>query len=158
MNFVLDHIQQLVSTQTMVFDDGREIPIYSGTPQGSKLSPRFFTLYVDHAINSNPWLKKLTEMKRNKGYVDDFAVILDNIELVPETILAWQSIEREYGLKLNLSKCEILVDNWSQKAIQFYQEREGFDQIQIKNTVRYLGVQLNYNVRRMKEICESKIN
>ena len=114
-----------------------DIEITSGIRQGCNLSALLFVLVTYKIIEK---IQTLDKGYRDKNihiellfYMDD-AIILANEEYKMSSILnRIENISMKYGLRLNKSKCKILIfnDNNNTKEI---------NEIEVVNTVKYLGI------------------
>ena len=88
--------------------DGKDIvDINQGCPQGSRLSPLFFILYINELIQD---LKKiLTDpLEDIYAFADDIAVICKELRQVNKIIDCLKKAEKNWGIMINPKKSAIM--------------------------------------------------
>jgi hypothetical protein len=116
----------------------------SGVRQGSVISPLLFIILMDRVIKSaeaQEPVKKPGEADKF-AYADDIGVVEENSESLSLSINLWNTVLRDHGLSLNLSKTEVMVV--SREHEPFLVNVEGTT-LKQTSTFRYLGVLFDSN-------------
>ena len=73
--------------------------------QGGVLSPKLFIVYLDEALQSNTILADAIVRELISAFADDLNATSHNEIDIEEITRALESLEHEWGLKLNKRKC-----------------------------------------------------
>jgi uncharacterized protein (UPF0335 family) len=95
------------------------------------------------ALRSSKKLNKLINEGRLLAYADDIIVEMTDINELRATIQEFKSL-KSWGLNINISKSMILARKQDNKK---YKKIEG---IQVKDNVKYLGINLSFNKSQLK--------
>lgn len=121
--------------------------IYKGLPQGSKLSPLLFILYIRKILHT------LGPNIRSLQYADDIAIYTNNNNLTTGTIHLQEAASRlddwlsSIGLDISPQKCEFII--FSRKKRIFTEPTNIIiknHKIYPQNKAKFLGVVLDYSM------------
>jgi group II intron reverse transcriptase/maturase len=99
-----------------VMEDGREVPMLSGTPQGGVISPLLSNIYL--SFLDNVWQRRCTHLGVLVRYADDFVVMC-------ETGSACEEAERRIKIILARLKLELHPDKT--RRVELTLGKQGFD-------------------------------
>ena len=133
-----------------------DIEITSGIRQGCNGSPLLFILVTYQIIER----LKLLNIGFRQGdlkipalfYVDDGLIFTHTKENAEKLVNEIENISSDYGLKLNKSKCKILIFNKRE-------EIEYINEIEVTNQIKYLGVMISNKrdcFKTQKDISKEK--
>ena len=125
---------ELYEQLTMIIIDC-EINATKGLPQGSALSPLYFNLYINDALN------KLNEIKdmSAQAYADDLILQSKEINILQKGYEKTIELYNELGLNINSDKCELISDIKDDIIKDINQDII----ITAKNEAKYLGQFIN---------------
>ena len=124
-------------------------PIFSGTPQGSPLSPILFLLFISDLLPSNCRPTDATRSVAIGSYADDVAlwaassnllVIRNKLQSKLDSITLWC---HKWRLAINPAKCECVLFGYTGNRQPQLLLRIANDTIQQNKSCRYLGVTLS---------------
>ena len=125
--------------------------IDSGVKQGSVISPLLFIAYMDEVT------ARFNEgfTQRGEGdvmiYADDIAVWSENKQGVVEALERWDTVLTEAGLKMNVTKTEIMKVSRNQEEEEVIVEIRG-NRIKNVSEVKYLGSVFSSHGNNKEEI------
>jgi RNA-directed DNA polymerase len=111
---VLSLIRQWLEAGVM--DDGREIRMLSGTPQGGVISPLLSNIYL--AFLDERWTKQCAHVGTLVRYCDDFVIVCDSKKNVDEA---------ERRVKLIFARLRLELHPDKTRKVDLSQGRQGFD-------------------------------
>ena len=85
-----------------VMDDGREVALLSGTPQGGVISPLLSNIYL-HVLDT-VWTKRCADVGTLVRYADDFVVLCSTGRACEEAEIRVRKILMRLGLELHPDK------------------------------------------------------
>jgi group II intron reverse transcriptase/maturase len=97
---VLKLLRQWLGTGVM--EDGRELALLSGTPQGGVISPLLSNIYL-HALDS-VWTKRCAHLGTLVRYADDFVVVCSTAKACEEAESRVRMVLTRLGLELHPDK------------------------------------------------------
>jgi hypothetical protein len=97
------HMKQRTTIGKFSYDSGR------GVAQVSVLSPLLFNIVLEEALLSSKLLNQLIGRGDLMAYADDIIVQSKSTEELKMALTEIGKLESEWGLKLNLKKCEFLL-------------------------------------------------
>ena len=122
------------------YNTTKRFNITRGVRQGCLISPFIFVLVVEllsiHIVNSPEYEGILIFNKeiRVSQLADDTALFLGDKKQIHNAILLFEEFTKASGLKLNLSKCELLPLHSCEDL--------SLENIPVKQSVKYLGIQI----------------
>jgi len=99
-----------------VMEDGREVALLSGTPQGGVISPLLSNIYL-HVLDT-VWTKRCGHLGTLVRYADDFVVLCDTTKACEEAEDRVRKILDRLGLELHPDKT---------RRVDLSRGKEGFD-------------------------------
>ena len=99
-----------------VMEDGREVQLLSGTPQGGVISPLLSNIYL-HVLDEK-WERNWSHLGVLVRYADDFVVMCETRVACEEAERRVKTVLQRLGLELNPEKT---------RAVDLSNGREGFD-------------------------------
>ena len=125
---------EIYDNLTMMIED-EPINSINGLPQGSSISPAFFNLYINDA------LEKINETEgiSAQAYADDLIIQSNEINKLQNAFDKTIELYQELNLKINTEKCELISDNKEDKILD---KNNKIDIIPIEET-KYLGQIIN---------------
>jgi RNA-directed DNA polymerase len=111
---VLSLIRQWLEAGVM--DDGREIRMLSGTPQGGVISPLLSNIYL--GFLDERWTKQCAHVGTLVRYCDDFVIVCDSKKNVDEA---------ERRVKLIFARLRLELHPDKTRKLDLSQGRQGFD-------------------------------
>jgi len=111
---VLNLIRQWLEAGVM--DDGREIRMLSGTPQGGVISPLLSNIYL--GFLDERWTKQCAHVGTLVRYCDDFVIVCDSKKNVDET---------ERRVKLIFARLRLELHPDKTRKLDLSQGKQGFD-------------------------------
>jgi group II intron reverse transcriptase/maturase len=99
-----------------VMEDGREVALLSGTPQGGVISPLLSNIYL-HVLDT-VWTKRCGHLGTLVRYADDFVVLCDTTKACEEAEDRVRKILGRLGLELHPDKT---------RRVDLSRGKEGFD-------------------------------
>ena len=111
---VLNLIRQWLEAGVM--DDGREIRMLSGTPQGGVISPLLSNIYL--GFLDERWTKQCAHVGTLVRYCDDFVIVCDSKKNVDEA---------ERRVKLIFARLRLELHPDKTRKLDLSQGRQGFD-------------------------------
>ena len=121
-------------------------PIQVGVKQGCPISPYIFLLAVEMLaiyLKNCPDLQTLTIFGSDitiSQLADDTTIFLKNKHQIPVAIKRIDTFSRASGLRLNMSKCELMSIKESNDIT--------IDNIPVKNEIKYLGIYVTKEKQR----------
>jgi group II intron reverse transcriptase/maturase len=100
-----------------VMEDGREVALLSGAPQGGVISPLLSNIYL-HVLDS-VWTKQCGQVGTLVRYADDFAVLCDTAKACEEAEIRIRKILARLGLELHPDKTRRVDLSWGKQGIDF---------------------------------------
>ena len=132
------------SSVILNFNTSQRFDIKQGVRQGCPISPFLFILVVELLsinIAQNPDLKGISIFDREIRILqlaDDTTLFLRDRDQLPKAIELVEQFSSASGLKLNISKCELLPLHECDET--------SIDNVPIKNVVKYLGIHMTRNL------------
>ncbi|XP_076069458.1 uncharacterized protein LOC143041451 [Oratosquilla oratoria] len=121
--------------------------IETGVRQGGVLSRLLFALYMDCILKN---VNRVEDRVVTLAYADDVALASQNLEELQESLNRWNNALNEYGLRLNIEKCEVMTVSREESESVL---RVGNDVLGEIEEFKYLGVNFNG-----MELMEREIN
>ncbi len=100
-----------------VMEDGREVALLSGTPQGGVISPLLSNIYL-HVLDS-VWTKRCAHMGTLVRYADDFVVVCSTAQACEETENRIRMVLDRLGLELHPDKTRRVDLSWGKEGFEF---------------------------------------
>ena len=121
-----------------VMDEGRELTLLSGTPQGGVISPLLSNIYL-HALDT-VWARRYSHLGVLVRYADDFVVMSNTAKQCEEAETRVRTILQRLGLELHPDKTKRVDLSWG---------RQGFDFVGCHLHKRLSGTILEREARRI---------
>lgn len=103
-----------------------------------------FNVYVHDALSSNQLLSQLLRRDDLRAYADDIVIRLSSRGECLRVLEEFKKLEEKWGLKINLTKSEILA----------FDDSVPIGGIACKRKVRYLGMTISVDRTETKAIAE----
>jgi group II intron reverse transcriptase/maturase len=100
-----------------VMEDGREVALLSGTPQGGVISPLLSNIYL-HVLDT-VWTKRCAHLGTLVRYADDFVVLCDTAKACEEAENRVRKILGRLGLELHPDKTRRADLSWGKQGFDF---------------------------------------
>jgi group II intron reverse transcriptase/maturase len=100
-----------------VMEDGREVALLSGTPQGGVISPLLSNIYL-HVLDT-VWTKRCAHLGTLVRYADDFVVLCNTAKACEETEARVRKVLARLGLELHPVKTRQVDLSWGKKGFDF---------------------------------------
>jgi RNA-directed DNA polymerase len=100
-----------------VMEDGREVALLSGTPQGGVISPLLSNIYL-HVLDK-VWTRRHSKLGTLVRYADDFVVLCSTRKACEEAEIRVREILGRLGLQLHPDKTRRVDLSWGQEGFDF---------------------------------------
>jgi group II intron reverse transcriptase/maturase len=100
-----------------VMEDGREVALLSGTPQGGVISPLLSNIYL-HVLDK-VWTKQCAELGTLVRYADDFVVVCNTAKACEEAEKRVRAVLARLGLSLHPDKTRRVDLSWGKQGFDF---------------------------------------
>ena len=100
-----------------VMEDGREVALLSGTPQGGVISPLLSNIYL-HVLDT-VWTKQCGQVGTLVRYADDFVVLCGTAKACEEAEARVRKILDRLGLELHPDKTRRVDLSWGKEGLDF---------------------------------------
>jgi RNA-directed DNA polymerase len=100
-----------------VMEDGREVALLSGTPQGGVISPLLSNIYL-HVLDA-VWTKRCARLGTLVRYADDFVVLCGTARASEEAGARVRKILERLGLELHPDKTRRVDLSWGKEGFDF---------------------------------------
>ncbi len=100
-----------------VMEDGREVALLSGTPQGGVISPLLSNIYL-HVLDT-VWTKRCAHLGTLVRYADDFVVLCGTAKACEEAEGRVRKILTRLGLELHPEKTRRVDLSWGRQGFDF---------------------------------------
>jgi RNA-directed DNA polymerase len=100
-----------------VMEDGREVALLSGTPQGGVISPLLSNIYL-HVLDS-VWTKRCAHLGTLVRYADDFVVVCSTAKACEEGEVRVRTVLNRLGLELHPDKTRRVDLSWGKEGFDF---------------------------------------
>ena len=100
-----------------VMEDGREVALLSGTPQGGVISPLLSNIYL-HVLDT-VWSKRCAHLGTLVRYADDFVVLCSTARESEEAESRVRKILDRLGLELHPDKTRRVDLSWGKQGFDF---------------------------------------
>jgi len=100
-----------------VMEDGREVALLSGTPQGGVISPLLSNIYL-HVLDT-VWTKRCADVGTLVRYADDFVVVCNTGKACEEAEVRVRKILTRLGLELHPDKTRQVDLSWGKGGFDF---------------------------------------
>ena len=112
---VLKLLRQWLRAEVM--EDGREVALLSGTPQGGVISPLLSNIYL-HVLDT-VWTKRCAHLGTLVRYADDFVVLCGTAKACEEAEVRVRKILARLGLELHPDKTRRVDLSWGKQGFDF---------------------------------------
>ena len=112
---VLKLLRQWLSAGVM--EDGREVALLSGTPQGGVISPLLSNIYL-HVLDQ-VWTKRCAHLGTLVRYADDFVVVCSTAKECEEAEGRVRVVLNRLGLELHPDKTRRVDLSWGKEGFDF---------------------------------------
>ena len=100
-----------------VMEDGREMALLSGTPQGGVISPLLSNIYL-HVLDT-VWAKRCADVGTLVRYADDFVVVCNTGKACEEAEARVRKVLTRLGLELHPDKTRRVDLSWGKGGFDF---------------------------------------
>jgi group II intron reverse transcriptase/maturase len=100
-----------------VMEDGREVALLSGTPQGGVISPLLSNIYL-HVLDA-VWTKQCARVGTLVRYADDFVVLCGTGKACEEAEVRVRTVLGRLGLELHPDKTRRVDLSWGKEGFDF---------------------------------------
>jgi len=100
-----------------VMEDGREVALLSGTPQGGVISPLLSNIYL-HVLDK-VWTKRCADVGTLVRYADDFVVMCNTARACEEAEKRVRAVLARLGLELHPDKTRRVDLSWGKEGFDF---------------------------------------
>jgi RNA-directed DNA polymerase len=100
-----------------VMEDGREVALLSGTPQGGVISPLLSNVYL-HVLDT-VWAKRCARLGTLVRYADDFVVLCGTAQACEEAEIRIRKVLARLGLELHPEKTRRVDLSWGKQGFDF---------------------------------------
>ena len=100
-----------------VMEDGREVALLSGAPQGGVISPLLSNIYL-HVLDT-VWTKQCARLGTLVRYADDFVVLCSTAKECEEAEVRVRKIMARLGLELHPDKTRRVDLSWGKEGFDF---------------------------------------
>jgi group II intron reverse transcriptase/maturase len=100
-----------------VMEDGREVALLSGTPQGGVISPLLSNIYL-HVLDK-VWTKRCAHLGTLVRYADDFVVLCGTAKACEEAEVRVREVLKRLGLELHPDKTRRVDLSWGKEGFDF---------------------------------------
>ncbi|HET7745770.1 MAG TPA: group II intron reverse transcriptase/maturase [Vicinamibacteria bacterium] len=100
-----------------VMEDGREVALLSGTPQGGVISPLLSNIYL-HVLDT-VWTKRCAHLGVLVRYADDFVVVCNTARACEEAEGRVRAVLSRLGLELHPDKTRRVDLSWGKEGFDF---------------------------------------
>ena len=100
-----------------VMEDGREVALLSGAPQGGVISPLLSNIYL-HVLDT-VWTKQCARLGTLVRYADDFVVLCSTAKECEEAEVRVRKIMARLGLELHPDKTRRVDLSWGKEGLDF---------------------------------------
>ena len=100
-----------------VMEDGRQVALLSGTPQGGVISPLLSNIYL-HVLDT-VWTKRCAHLGTLVRYADDFVVLCRTAKVSEEAETRVRTILARLGLELHPEKTRRVDLSWGKRGFDF---------------------------------------
>ena len=100
-----------------VVEDGREVALLSGTPQGGVISPLLSNIYL-HVLDA-VWTKRCADVGALVRYADDFVVLCSTAGACEEAEIRVRKVLTRLGLELHPEKTRRVDLSWGKGGFDF---------------------------------------
>ena len=100
-----------------VMEDGREVALLSGTPQGGVISPLLSNIYL-HVLDK-VWTRRFSKLGTLVRYADDFVVLCGTAKACEEAEVRVREVLKRLGLELHPDKTRRVDLSWGKEGFDF---------------------------------------
>jgi group II intron reverse transcriptase/maturase len=100
-----------------VMEDGREVALLSGTPQGGVISPLLSNIYL-HVLDK-VWTNRCAHLGTLVRYADDFVVVCATARACEEAEARVRVVLNRLGLELHPDKTRRVDLSWGKEGVDF---------------------------------------
>jgi RNA-directed DNA polymerase len=100
-----------------VMEDGREVAMLSGTPQGGVISPLLSNIYL-HVLDK-VWARRFSKLGTLVRYADDFVVLCGTAKACEEAEDRVREVLKRLGLELHPDKTRRVDLSWGKEGFDF---------------------------------------